>query len=126
MDESRRRGVTRVATVAIATLVLIYLANLSQLVVADRRARAVEARLAESVAHDEAAIRALEAQTAYALTDAAAERFAREEKDWIKPGDHAVLVVPVEEEAVAAPAGSPGEAQGPGAWERLVRWLKGE
>jgi hypothetical protein len=126
MDESRQRGMVRVAGVVVATLVVIYAANLSQLVLADKRARTVEASLIETVAHERAGIDALELNTTYALTDAAAEEFARDQKDWVLPGDHPVIVVPVDEVPPESLATVPAAPSEPSAWQRLVGWLKGE
>jgi hypothetical protein len=125
MDDTRARGVTRVAVVAVATLVVIYAANLTQLVLTNRRAEAVEAGLRQSVERELMAIEAVEAQTIHAQSDAAAEEFARNEKDWVRPGDNPVIVIPLEEPPAepAAAAESPDE---PSAWQRLLRWLKGE
>lgn len=124
-DQKRSRGPLHVAFVVGATLAALYSVNLSQMHAANRNALGVEADLAAQVANERSIVASLETQTAYAYTDTAAEEYARNEKGWVRPGDHAVVIVPITPVAPAR-TGTGHAAQKRSWWASIVQWLQGE
>jgi hypothetical protein len=119
---SPTRGIRRVAAVVAITVGALFALNLGNLVLANRRAEAVEAALATRVAAEEAALTTLETQTAFARTDDYVEKYIRDRRNWAQPGDRVVLPVPAPG-SVAGAAPADEAAPPPGFWDRLRRWL---
>jgi hypothetical protein len=120
--ESRRKGVVRVAAVVVLTLALAYLVGLTRLLLAAQRAAEAEARMGADVAALETTVAALETRAATDGSDAAVERWAREERHWTRDGDRPIAPLPAAT-ATATPDGSPDAPAGP--LDRLMRWLRG-
>jgi hypothetical protein len=124
MNPTRRRGWTRVTGVVLTTLAAIYLINLGNLVLANRRAKAVEHVVREELRRDADVVSAVETETSRAAGDAYVEQFARDEMKWVQPGDHVVVPIPVEATPLP-PDASSGEDR-PGLLDRVRGWLEGD
>jgi cell division protein FtsB len=112
----------RVAGVVVVTLATIYFVNLGNLALANRRALEVEQDLRTAVEQQRAAIEAIEAQTDRAGGDAFVEEYSRDKLKWVRPGDHVVVPIPVEEPTLVP---EPSPQEGGGVIERLRRFLRG-
>lgn len=122
MHGSPTRGIQRVVAVVAITVAGLFALNLSSLVVANRRAEAVEAALATRVALEGGALENLEAETDRARADAYVEEYIRDRRNWSLPGDRVVLPVPESSDATG-PAPVTAVSAPPGFWDRLRRWL---
>lgn len=124
MTESQRRGFTRVLAIVVLTVGVIYLLQLAGLALATRQARRMEARQKAEVAALATQVSALETATYLAASDESAERWAREERKWSRPGDR--VVVPVPATPAAATATPEGAVDDRTPLGRLWQWLRGE
>ena len=123
MHGTPTRGIQRVVAVIAITVAVLFALNLSSLVVANRRAEAVEAIQATRVAGERFALDNLETETDLARSDGYAEEYIRNERNWSQPGDRVVLPVPGAGDA-AGPAPVTEESTPPGFWNRLRSWLR--
>ncbi|MEO8084999.1 MAG: septum formation initiator family protein [Ardenticatenales bacterium] len=112
-------GTRRVAALAILTLLSIYTVRLARQFAVAQRAEVDRARLAARNGALQTETTAIETETAFANSDAYVERWAREDKRWVRPGDQPVQVVQATPGAAAAPTAAP-----PGLFERLWGWLR--
>jgi hypothetical protein len=111
-----------VAGVAVVVVLVLYAGRMAGLVDATRRASRMEARLGSEVAALGTEVDALETQRAVAETEGYAERWAREERGWVQPGDQPFVVAVV----TAAPSATPTATPSAGPFDRLQRWLRGD
>jgi hypothetical protein len=121
--ESRRRALTQIVAVVVLTLALVYMAKLVSLGIAGQRARTAETHLSSEVEELRSSADALETAVVDAESDEFVERWAREDRKWVREGDHPVAPVPVTDTTRSADQ-TPSEDEG--AWERFKRWLEGE
>ena len=121
MTEAQRRGLARVAAVAVITVAAVYLLQLAGLALANRQARQVEARQRADVAALATQVVAIETAAVHANADEQVERWAREQRNWARSGDQ--VLAPVSVTAAPTPAGS-APAPAPSYLERLWRWLR--
>lgn len=118
-----RRGSARVVGVVAAVVVVLFAARLAGLYQATRLAARSEAQLAGEVAALGTEVGALQTQQAVAGTDAYVERWAREERGWVRDGDQPFAVAVV----TALPSPTPtAPAPPPGMVDRLRGWLRGD
>lgn len=120
---SAGRGARRVAGIAACVLVVLVGLRLAGLYDATRRAAGTEAQLAGEVDALATEVAGLRTQEAVVATDAFVERWAREERGWVRAGDHPFAVAVVTAAPTVTPAATPAA---PGALARLRRWLRGE
>lgn len=118
-----RRGPARIAGVAAMVLVALFAFRLAGLYDATRRAARSEAQLAAELEGLSTEIAGLETQQAVAATDAYVERWAREERGWVREGDQPFAVAVVT--ALPSPTATATPAP-PGVIDRLRHWLRGE
>jgi len=116
----RRRAWARVAAVAVLTVAAVYVVRVLDLAVAVQRAERVEAELATEVTVMAAEVAVLQTAAAEAQSDAAVERWAREQRGLARDGDRPLVVV-----APSPPPGSGpgGDASATDLWSRLREWL---
>jgi cell division protein FtsB len=121
--DTRNKSLARIAAVVVLSLALVYAVQLAGLVMANQRAARAEAQLKAEVEALAASVAAIETSTAQTAGDDYVERWAREERKWVRPGDRPVAPV------VATPAPTPiapsPAPDGGGPIERLMRWLGG-
>jgi len=117
-----RRGARRIAGIVAAVLVAVVGFKLVGLYDATRRAASTEAQLSAEIDALGTEIAGLRTQEAVVGTDAYVERWAREERGWIREGDHPFAVAVVTAAPTATAAATPS-ADGP--LDRLGRWLLG-
>lgn len=119
---SGRRGPRRVAGIVAAMLVAFVGYRLAGLYDATRRAAGTEAQLADEIDALGTEVAGLRAQEAVVATDAYVERWAREERGWVREGDHPFAVAVVTAAPTATAAAPPPSSS---ALDRLRRWLLG-
>jgi hypothetical protein len=118
----RRRGWTHVAAIVVLTLVVLYLASLTRLLLLARRGEQLERGLATEVGGLDSQVSRLATAAVYARSDAYVEQWARDERGLVRPGDH--VMIPVA--ATGTITGTPSVATPvPSTWERLKRWFEG-
>lgn len=122
MHGTPSRGIKRIVAVVAVTVTALFALNLGSLVVATRRAEAVESIQATRVASERLGLDRLETETDRARSDRYVEEYIRNERNWSRPGDRVVLPVPEAGDA-AGPAPVTAESPPPGFWDRLRRWL---
>ena len=114
---------TKIAVVIGLTLGLVYIVKLSDLVLENHWAGQSAARVEAEVGLLRDQVEALETAAVDAESDAYVERWAREDRKMVRPGDQAVAIVPAEASAEVAPETMRSE---PTAWQRFVNWLRGD
>jgi hypothetical protein len=120
MTEQQTKGLARVAAIVVLTMAAVFVFRLAGLALATRQARRVEALQRAEVAAYATQVAALETATFNGRTDAYAERWARESRQWARAGDH--VLAPVM--ASPTPEPTPAQSSGPGPLERLWQWLR--
>jgi len=118
-----RRGSARLAGIALAVLGLLFAARLVGLYDATRRAARSEAELAAEIDGLGNEVAALQTQRAVAATDGFVERWAREERGWVRVGDQPFAVAVVTALPSPTPPSTPAP---PGVIGRVRRWLLGD
>jgi cell division protein FtsB len=116
----RRRAWARVVAVAVLTVAAVYVVRVLDLAVAVQRAERVESELATEVTVMAAEVAVLQTAAAEAQSDAAVERWAREQRGLARDGDKSLVVV--------APSPPPGsgprsDASATDPWSRFRAWL---
>lgn len=119
LARSSGAGARRVAALAILTLLSIYTVRLARQFAVAQRAEVDRARLVARNGALQTETTALETETSFANSDAYVERWAREDKRWVRAGDQPVQVV--QATPGAPPAATPSS---PGLLERLWGWLR--
>lgn len=115
------KGWRRVALVVLGTLALVYGLRLTGIGWSTRLAGQTAAAMATRNAAMLAQVEALETAAAEATTDAGAERWAREEMGWSRPGDRSFTLV-----AAGDPTPSPSPTPiRPGLRQRMSDWWRG-
>lgn len=120
----RKKGWARIGAIVLLTLALIYLGKLAGLVLARQRAAAVETRLQVQLSALDAEVHAIETAATEAGSDAYAERWAREERQWVRDGDQPVAALPATPSS-ADDQGAEARSDG-GLWAKIKRWFRGE
>jgi hypothetical protein len=121
MTETQRRGLARVAAVVALTFAAVYLFQLGSLALATRQARRLEAEQRMDVARLATQVAALETATNRAASDEHVEAWARDHRNWARPGDH--VLVPVAATPTPASGGAPAP-EGPNPLQQLWDWLR--
>jgi hypothetical protein len=121
MNETRRKGLARIAAVVAVTVGAVYLFQLAGLALATRQARQVEADQRAEVVRLATQVGALQTATFDAGTDDYVKRWAREQRKWGQTGDHVLVPVTPGAESAGQNAATPTPAENP--LGRLWHWL---
>lgn len=118
----QRRGWSHVAAIVVLTLVVLYLASVTRMVLLARRGEQLERGLATEVGALDGQVSRLATAAIYARSDAYVEQWARDERGLARPGDH--VMIPVA--ATGTVTGTRSSATpAPSTWDRLKRWFGG-
>ena len=120
------RGWIRIAGVVVITLAVVYAVRFAGQTLDTRRADMTEHQMATEVADLEEEVIALETGAAEAASDAAVERWAREDQKWAREGDHVIVPVPDADGTLEAPRATPTPEEGDSVWSRIHSWITGE
>ncbi len=116
-----RRSVpfTQIVTIVVATMAISMIVDFGRKAATNYRIRREELRLEQEIAAERAKHEALVALKEYVQTDEYVERIAREELKWVKPGEIAVVPIPLNEEPPPIPEAYSAPTQPP---QRESHW----
>ena len=120
---SSSKGASRIVAVIVLSVLAVYAVRLTGRVLELERASLAEQRLEAEVGALEAEVEALETAAVSAGDDAFTERWAREERGWLREGDQPLSIVEATPTPPTAPVAEPANESD--LLSRLKRWFSG-